>query len=238
MPRLECSLCHALNDHLAVVCASCGSFLQARVENLDLFLTAWRVLERPAQAFRTVAIARHKNYVVVLSAFAGYAFTFFAFWLVKAGDHTDSLVNFLAAGLAVGPAVGIIVMTMIAAFLALVLRIAGARSRFRNVFAVSAYALVPIVISAALVLPIEIMTFGLYFFTTNPSPAILKPVSYYTLLGLDGLFALWSLLVFVTAVRVLGDVSWRKAWGAGAVALVLFCGLVYGLARLLLPSVL
>lgn len=238
MTQLQCSLCHAVNDHLAVVCTSCGSFLQARIENLDLFLTAWRVLERPAQAFRTIAIARHKNYVVMISAFCGFAFTFFGFWLLKAGDHTDSLINFLGAGLAVGPAVGIAVMILVAMILYVVLRVSRTKARFRDVFAVGAYSLVPIALSVILILPIEIMTFGLYYFTTNPSPAMLKPVSYYLLSGLDAAFAIWSLWAFVIAVKVLADTTWWRAWITGGITLVLFGGLLYGTARLLLPSIL
>jgi len=198
MPNLQ-----AENSHLATVCSSCGSFLQQRIENLDLFSCSWKILERPASGFRTVALARHKNYIILLSALAGFAFIFAWFWMVKGGDHATNLINVLAAGLALGPAIGILVILVASAGITLAGRVLGLRVRLRDAYAIAAYGSVPLILTSLLFLPIEIMSFGIYFFTSNPSPYSMRPFSYVTLLGLDGVFALWSLILVIVGTHVL-----------------------------------
>jgi len=70
---------------------------------------------------------------------------------------------------------------------------------------------VPIVLSVFLILPIEILTYGRYFFSTNPSPWTLKPLSYVLLLGLDGVFFIWSLILYALGVRALYDIPLARA---------------------------
>ncbi len=234
---IRCPVCGTNNHHLAVVCTSCGGFLQTRVENLDLFQTAWNILERPARTFHLIAIARHKNYMLVLAAIAGIALTFLTFWIIKAGDHTTSLVNLLAAGLAVGPPAGIVVNGLIALSLFAAARAGGTSIRFRNAYAMTSYALVPVVISVVILLPLELMSFGIYFFTANPSPYVLKPVSYLLLLGLDGTFGIWSLVLYLVGIQRLSNLRWPRVVALGAASLAVPSLLLAGTLHLLLPSV-
>ena len=73
MNAMLCPICQHENHHLAVVCVSCGSYLQTRVDNLDLFATAGKLIERPRQAFHAIAISRHKNYTILLATLSGFA---------------------------------------------------------------------------------------------------------------------------------------------------------------------
>ncbi|HYQ86870.1 MAG TPA: Yip1 family protein [Bacteroidota bacterium] len=222
---MRCPVCQAENGHLATVCIACGSFIQQRIENLDLFSCSWMILERPARGFRTVAMARHKNYVVLLSALAGFAFIFGWFWMVKGGDHATNLINVLGAGIALGPPIGILVILVASAGITLAGRMLGSRVRLRDAYAIAAYGSVPLILTSLLFLPIEIMSFGIYFFASNPSPYLMRPFSYVTLLGLDGLFALWSLILLVVGTHVLFGAGWMKSMAAVSAALLL-CGLM------------
>lgn len=208
---LRCGVCHAENHHLAVTCVSCGGFLQNRAENLDLFVTSWGVIERPRQAFHTIAISRHKNYAALLSAFSGIGMAFLIFWVVKAGEHADNLLNLLIAGLVAGPVLGILVMLLITLLGVFASRLLGSPIGARNAFAVTAYALIPVALSVILVLPVEVLTFGQYFFTRNPSPYALKPLSAIMLFSLDGICVAWTLILFVVGYSVLVDRQKLKA---------------------------
>jgi hypothetical protein len=68
--------------------------------------------------------------------------------------------------------------------------------------------MIPAILSAVFILPIEFLTFGIYFFTSNPSPYTIKPASYILLLCLDGLFALWSIVLLFIGIKVLLNVKW------------------------------
>ena len=221
----SCAVCHAENDHLATVCTSCGGFLQRRIENLDLFSSSWQVLERPVAGFRIIALAKHKNYMVLLSAVAGFAFVFGFFWLAKAGEYAQNLINILAAGLALGPPVGIVVVLSVSWAIVVFSRFMRLRVRLRDVYAVAAYASVPLILSSILLLPIEVLSFGTYFFTRDPSPYLIRPLSYVTLLALDGAFGLWSVILLWVGLRVLFNAGWSRPAGA-VLTVLLLAGLV------------
>jgi len=232
---IKCSVCDTANDHLATICKSCGAYLQTRTDNLDLFQTAWNVLENPNKAFHTIAVATHKNYSYIIPGFAGYAFIFFFFWLIKAGEYTNSLLNFLAAGFITGPPFGILLVIIFSIINSILLRIAGRSVSFRNSLSVISYSLIPVVISVVIVLPLEIMTFGLFFFTSNPSPYALKPFSYVALLVLDGIFTLWTLILISIGFRTLTGRRWIEAAVYELIAIGLLSGLIYWLYKMFFP---
>ena len=207
---ITCSVCHTDNHHLSVVCSSCGSFLQYRADNLDLFATAWAIIERPRRAFHLIATARHKNYAFFLSAIAGIGMMFSIFWFIKAGNYSESLLNLLIAGFCLGPFLGILAILLYSLILKIESKFLSFVLTFRNAFALGAYSLLPIVLSVIFILPIEVLTFGQFFFSSNPSPFVLRPVSYSVLIVLDGLFLCWSIALQLLGLRVLVQSSWIK----------------------------
>lgn len=205
---IVCAVCHTENSHLAITCKRCGGFLQARIENLDLFSVAWKVLERPRKAFHIVAVAQHKNYSLLLSGIAGVGIVFFLFWSIEAGEYSESLINLMAAGFASGPLIGLLIVWSYAVCMRLISVFSNVRISLWQLYAVTSYALVPVVASVVFVLPIELMTFGLYFFTKNPSPYLLKPLSYVIMLILDGGFALWAFILLLVGTKTLFNGGW------------------------------
>ena len=99
---IRCSVCGHENDDLSVVCVACKSFLQAKVDTLDLFQTAWILIVSPRRAFKRIVISRHKNYGVLLTSLLGIAIAFTVFWFKNLGGHFSSLIALLGAGLILG----------------------------------------------------------------------------------------------------------------------------------------
>ena len=205
-----CAVCNTENNHLTVVCTKCGGFLQTRVENLDLFATAWGIVEHPRKTFHTIAVAQHKNYAVILSALSGIAIAFFIFWCVKAGEYTDSLLSILAAGTMIGPFIGVATVLGCAALVKISSSFTQVKASFWQIYALTSFALIPVFATVVLILPIELMTFGAWFFAKNPSPFVINPVSYVVLTGLDALFALWSLSLLAIGWKTLFKASWAQ----------------------------
>jgi hypothetical protein len=79
---------------------------------------------------------------------------------------------------------------------------------------------VPVLLSLILVLPIELLTFGMYMFTSNPHPAVIKPVSYYVLVGFDVLLGAWALILAVLGTRVVLRVSVMRSSLAAVILLI------------------
>ncbi|MBI4418587.1 MAG: YIP1 family protein, partial [Ignavibacteriales bacterium] len=105
-----------------------------------------------------------------------------------------------------------------------VVRLLGARRRLRQSYAMLAYSLVPIVLSVIILLPIELMTFGMYLFTSNPGPEVIKPVSYYILISLDALCAVWTVGLAVAGTRVVHSLTVPRALLAVGIVFTVLLG--------------
>ena len=224
---ITCPVCKAENSHLAVTCKQCGSFVQSKVDTLDLFATIWLLMESPRKAFRRISLARHKNYIIFLSFIVGIALSFFIMWVLSIGDLDVSLPQLLATGFVVGPLVGFVTLLLLAVIQKLVAKTFRLDTRIMNAAAVIAYALVPVALSVIFILPIEILTFGKLFFSTNPSPYLLKPTSYIVLLALDGLTLFWSSFLYVLGIRALYDLGIRKALIVSGLTIAVYCVVMF-----------
>jgi len=217
---IACTVCGAQNDDFAVVCASCKSFLQTKVDNLNLFETLWALMESPRAAFRRIALARNKNYVILLGSLLGIATVYAVIWLRTMGPQFPNLALLVGAGVLAGPPAGILLVLILSLVVHRTGRLLGGRGTFRNVRAVVTYAAVPVVYSLVLVFPAEIALFGTYFFSNNPPPLVINPVAYVVLLALDGAAVLWSLALLVEAT---GVVNGFGRWRAVIVACTVIC---------------
>lgn len=234
---LVCAVCATENDHLSIVCSGCGGYLQTKVENLDLFATAWGIIERPRKTFHTIAVARHKNYAIILSACFGIALAFALCWLVNAGEHTDSLFNIVGAATATGPILGIAALCLFALFVKILSSLSHTNATYWQIFATASYAMVPAIASLVFLLPIELMTFGIYLFTKNPSAYLLKPLSFVILIGLDGLLTLWSLILLHVGLKALFRKSWIRIVVITIGSLGVFAGSTYYLLEWIVKGV-
>jgi hypothetical protein len=218
---IQCSVCGTDNDDLAVLCRSCKSYLQTKVDTLDLFGTIWMLIEAPRHAMKRIVMARYKNYVYFLTALFGISLLYTVMWYRNLGKVFNDLFILLLGGLIAGPVVGIVSALLMSVVLSLFARMLGGKATVRNTFAVVAYSAVPIVFSLFFVLPVEVAVFGLSFFDNNPSPLVLKPVEYVVLIGLDVLATLWSWFLLIEGIVVANGFTRARSAVAGLVVLLL-----------------
>ncbi|HTY58728.1 MAG TPA: Yip1 family protein [Bacteroidota bacterium] len=226
---IACTVCGTQNDEFAVICASCKSFLQTKVDNLNLFETLWSLMESPRTAFRRIALARHKNYVILLSCLLGIALVYGVFWFKTLGARFPDFMLLVGAGVVAGPFVGILFTMLLSVIVHRVGRLLGGTGSYRNVRAATVYASVPIVYSLVLVFPVEIAIFGPYLFSDNPPPLVINPAAYIVLLGFDGAALLWSLALLVEGTIVVNGFSRGKAVVLAAIIVSLTSLALYGL---------
>jgi hypothetical protein len=226
-----CPNCNTQNSPLNVKCSKCGSFIQARVPNLDLFETVWQIIEKPLPTFRKICLSEQKNYVYALFSFFGIGLLFASFWYINLGNRMPSLLEILIFGLLGGPFAGVIALLSLSWLLFLVSKYIFRKSgKFRNLLSVTAYSSSPVVISVIFVLPVELIVFGLYLFTNNPSAQVLKPLPFYVLITLDGVVALYSMVLFTLGIKVANEMSLIKSIIVSLICLVIF---IFGIFLLL-----
>ena len=226
---ISCPVCGEQNDDLAVVCRACKSYIQAKVDTLDLFSTIWGLIESPSATFRRIVLSRNKNYVILLSCTFGIALVYAAFWYGNLGRRFSNVLVVLGAGLIAGPAAGILFALASAFLVRGIARLFGGRSTFKNIFSVFAYAMVPVLFSLVLVLPVEVAIFGQYFFDNNPSPLVISPFLYLALLGFDAIAVLWAWVLLVVGTKVAHGLAMPRAFAVIVCATALFGLTLYGL---------
>jgi hypothetical protein len=199
---MQCAVCHTQNDEFAMTCVKCHGFLQNHVTNLDLFETIWDVIEHPTIAFRRIRLADHKNYAVSLFSFFGIGVSFSLMWLFRLGIRFSSLLELIVFGIGSGIVIGILLAPVIATLFWVVAKIGGGHAGFRDSLAIAAFSLTPILVGIILLLPIELLTFGMYLFTGNPHPMALKPGLYMTLIGLDIVSVIWTIFLLFVGTMV------------------------------------
>jgi hypothetical protein len=229
---IKCTVCLAENDDFAITCVSCKAFLQNRIPNLDLFEIGWKVLESPRKAFRSITLAEHKNYVLFLFTLFGVSLSFTGFWYFRLGTRFTNLIDLVPAAVGIGIVVGFLAALVIPAIHFAASKAVGGMSGFRGSLGILGYSLTPIAFSLFVVLPIELMTFGMFLFTSNPHPYTIKPVSYVFLVGFDAVIGLWSIILSVVGTKVAHQLSWFKS------CIVIFTTLLvfFGAAILLLQQ--
>ena len=218
---IRCSVCGTDNDDLAVLCSKCKSYLQTKVDTLDLFGTIWMLMESPRRAMKRILLARYKNYVYFLSALFGISLVYTVMWYRNLGKVYDDLFVLLVGGLIAGPVVGILCVLLCSIVLSIFTRLLKGKATVRNTFAVVAYSTVPIVLSLVFIFPVEVAVFGQSFFDNNPSPLVLKPVEYIILIGLDFVATVWSWILLVEGIVVANSFTRAKSAMAGVLLLVL-----------------
>lgn len=206
-----CSVCHTENDDLAVVCSSCKSFLQAKVDNINLFETIWGLIESPRGAFKRIVLSKHKNYVLLLSSTLGVALAFTILWYLNLGRDFSNLATLVGTGAILGPPLGVLFVTVFSIVLRRIAGIIGGKATVRTTYAVVSYASVPIVLSFVVVFPLELALFGMYFFDNNPPPLVINPVGYVTLIGLDIVTVIWSLFLLIEGSIVANGFSRKQS---------------------------
>lgn len=199
---ITCPVCGTANDDLATTCASCKSYVQAKVDTLNLFETAWKLIESPRPAFKKIVLARHKNYVFLLSSLLGVSLVYGLMWFRNLAPHFPNLFVLLGAGLVLGPPAGILFVFLMSRALHILARPFGGGGTARNVFSVVAYAGIPVILSLAFVFPVEMAVFGQDFFGRNPPPIVINPGVYVALLSFDALAVIWSVYLLSEGIGV------------------------------------
>jgi len=233
---IRCTVCLAENDEYATTCIQCKAFLQDRVPNLNLFETGWQVIESPRRAFRKITLAEHKNYVLFLFSLLGVSLAFTACWYFQLGTRFASLLDLIPWAVGFGVVLGLASAVVITGMYHAIARLLGGSAGFRGSLGLLAYSFTPVAFSLFLVLPIELLTFGMYLFTLNPHPYTIKPLSYVLLIGFDALIAIWTVILAIVATKVGHQLSMTKSLITVGVTLGVVVG-VFGFTAVALKLV-
>jgi hypothetical protein len=226
---ITCGVCKTENDEFAITCRNCKSYIQNRIPNLDFFDTVWKVIESPREAFHDITLAEHKNYSLLLFALFGIGLALTGFWYFKLGSRFESILDLMAEAIAIGIVLGFVSAALFSVLFSLTIKMMGGKWGVRNSLGILAYATTPVSLSLAFILPVELLSFGMYLFTSNPDPYTLKPGIYVALISFDCAMALWAFVLSVVGASVSKQLSVVKS----LVVILITSGMTFSILYLL-----
>jgi hypothetical protein len=190
-----CKSCGAENPFYEGICNKCQSFTAERIINLDLWNTIAAIIETPVNAFSRIIRAKHKNFILLiflLSAFKLFINSFFLSLLIFRNERFTNIslpaISFFIAGL-------LVLVLILSLLMVMIIKLGGIKTRFKDLTAVMIYALLPYACASIILFPVELIIFGQYLFSVNPSPYIIKPLIAWIMTSMELLVILWSIFL-------------------------------------------
>ena len=196
---IVCNNCKTENPFYKLICENCKSYIRDRVYNIDLGNVIARLIDSPTTGFRTIIFSEHKNFLVFLILLSTIKFEidsiFISLFFKK---DIITLSNFAVGYL--GLVLLLAAVFLLFSYLVTILnKRIGYESRVKDNYSIYFYSFLPHIFALIILFPLELVMFGEYLFSINPSPFALKEFIAYTLLILEVLIILWSLFLTIMA---------------------------------------
>jgi hypothetical protein len=197
-----CSSCSTPNPPFKYICRKCNSFIRSRVYNIDLWKTLGSLVEKPKQAFEEIVYAEHKNFITFILLFVTIKLLVDIRFIsmVNVGQYQATSNLFISYLIVFGTITTYLLLFSIV--LKLVLLTSEIETRFRDNLAVLIYSFLPHIFGLIFLFVLELVVFGDYLFSVNPTPFVIKGLIAYLFLGAEVLLILWSVLLTYSALRV------------------------------------
>lgn len=225
-----CKNCSAENPVYSHTCGNCRYFIRDRVYNINIWETIGQIIESPGTAYKKVIYSEHKNFIVFLTFLLALRYLILSrFVSVPLSEATISSTPLLTGYLITLAATTGFLLAF--AFIAkVVFNSSNYKVRIRDIYALNVYSNIPNFFAVLFLLPIELVIFGDYIFSNNPTPFQMKPLFAYVLAAVEVGLIIWSILLNIKSFTVLTN---NKLTGmiTGLINLFLISGLIYILAE-------
>lgn len=197
---ITCKNCNDENPYFSFICGNCRAYLRERVVNIDLWKTIGELVESPAKAFSQIIHAEHKNFIFLLSFLIGIKY-FINILILSEPFFGGSRIFYNSLYAFFFSIAGVLILpALFSYFFTRFTDMFKVKTRFKDNFAFFIYSQVPHVFALVFLFPVELVLFGGFLFTTNPSPFVLKPTPAYTLAIMELILFLWAIVLGYWAV--------------------------------------
>ncbi len=196
--KIICKSCSSENFFEAYKCSSCSNVLRAKVPNINFWSVIYLLIFDTENAFKQILYADNKNFLLPLFILLNIKLTSLIFVLGSVYDLEISF-NLFWIALFTLTVVLCIILFFYLEFIRGVINKISMQNLFRkNYFAIIGYASSIFSMSIFLLLTIELVLFGPFLFSGNPSPFAIKPIPAYMLAGLEiFVFTLFLIFTFI-----------------------------------------
>jgi hypothetical protein len=223
---VTCPNCNSDNPIYDSVCSKCKYYLRDRIYNLDLWTVVTSLIDSPNSAFRTIIFSEHKNFILFIIFFAAIKYLINARFIamISRGEFQSSI------GLEYSYLIVIGITSSFFLLFSLLHKSYGKLNeiniRFRDTLALILYSQIPLLLGLFVLFPLELVIFGDYLFSLNPTPFVIKGSIAYFFLVVEISLILWSIFLIFKAFITQ---SQQNVFGmiSATVFVVLFWTLIY-----------
>jgi hypothetical protein len=199
---ITCPHCKSENPFYKSICSQCNSFMRERIVNLDLWKTLGMLVENPSEAFKMIVFSEHKNFIIFIILFAVAKLLIDARFLsMLTLGVFQSTVGIWVSYLIILPIIFILISSLSFLF-KFISKSNKIENRTKDYFALMSFIIVPYVFGLLILFPFELIIFGDYLFSLNPTPFVIKELFAYLFLALEILIILWSIFLSMKAFFV------------------------------------
>lgn len=187
-----CKTCKSPNPFYQLVCLNCKGFLRDRVYNIDFWKILAELIAAPKSAFTKIIFSEQKNFVLIiilLTTIKQFINSIFFY-------HTDLTNDISNYNLTTNYLIVFTSLVLFTGIFAVLIKFSNSllknTLRLKDIFSVLSYSFIPHLFALLILFPIELIFFGRYLFSNNPSPFVIKETAATLFLILEILLILWS----------------------------------------------
>jgi len=202
---ITCSNCASENPPYAYTCKNCNSYLRERVFNIDLWKVVGLLIESPKKGMETIVFSEHKNFisflVILIAVKLLVNIRFISLISIGSFNHSTSL--YLSYLIVLG--VFLVYLILFSICFTSINKLLRISTRFRDNFALFTYSLLPNVFGIIILFILELVVFGEYLFSINPSPFVIKGFIAYIFAGAEIMIIVWSIVLYYKVFKFQTD---------------------------------
>ncbi len=227
-----CPNCGNENPPYKLTCINCKTHLREKIYNLDLWKMIGMLIESPVKAFKLIILSEHKNFIFLILALFSIKFFIDARILSVMYTGNGALKINLVPALLITFGAAILIVFVFSLIFSVINLSLGLKTRVKDDYAIFSYSQIPYSAGLIILFPIEIIIFGEFLFSDNPSPFIIKPDLAYTLAGFEGLIILWGIYLSISGVYSASK-NFLYSFLTGIIFYLYLYGFLYSLSKIL-----
>lgn len=198
----NCNKCGSQNELFRFICKKCGHTFHNKIANIEFTSALTKLIESPRSGFEEIIQAENKNFIwIVFSIFSiKLLINIHLLFPVEVYGNIFNLFQQMVLSL--------LVAVFLAFTFAIVIKKVTAKKveiRIRDLLAVISYSQFPLLFGLIILFPLEIVLFGEFLFSRNPSPFFVRPTFAYLFSVFEVAILFWQLTIMSIGLNLLGN---------------------------------
>lgn len=199
--NIICHNCNSENPYYALNCTECNFLLRDKIVNIELWNTITLLIESPLIAFHKITFSENKNFIYGILFFLGIKIWILSAWFGLIFSSEVNPIYYFYKLIFFSFITAVFSILIPVSKLAVLLKLKKNNFRFKDIYSTTIYSFIPIVFSVLILFPLEVIVFGEYLFSLNPSPFEIKNLFAYIFIALETFILIWTYYLLYISLK-------------------------------------